>query len=144
MKDKIFLRSSLIFGSIALVLMLFTIYLYNINIYNRYYVALGILITLLSVKVSNTQKERKSYYESEEYIELYKKGNPEDTTLKGVLKPYKMCRTWAIVNQVVAFVGTFGLLFSTGYLFTYCIFVSLTLGIYLAYDNFTTKIKDKI
>lgn len=139
MKDKVFLRSSVIFGSIALVIMLFTIYLYDINIYNRYYVALGILVTLLSVKVSNTQKDRKPYYEREEYVEIYKKGNPEDTTLKDILKPYKMCRTWSIVNQVAAFIGTFGLLFSTGYLFTYCIFISLTLGIYLTYDNLVTK-----
>lgn len=139
MKDKVFLRSCVIFGLVALVLMLFAIYLYDINIYNRYYIALGILVTLLSVKVSNTQKNRKPYYEREEYVELYKKGNPEDTTLKDILKPYKMCRTWSIVNQIAAFVGTFGLLFSTGYLFTYCIFISLTLGIYLSYDNLITK-----
>ena len=139
MKDKVFLRSCVIFGLVALALMLFAIYLYDINIYNRYYVALGILVTLLSVKVSNTQKGRKPYYEREEYVDLYKKGNPEDTTLKDILKPYKMCRTWSIVNQVAAFVGTFGLLFSAGYLFTYCIFVSLTLGIYLTYDNLITK-----
>ena len=131
MKDKVFLRSCVIFGLVALALMLFAIYLYDINIYNRYYVALGILVTLLSVKVSNTQKGRKPYYEREEYVDLYKKGNPEDTTLKDILKPYKMCRTWSIVNQVAAFVGTFG--------FTYCIFVSLTLGIYLTYDNLITK-----
>ncbi len=139
MKDKVFLRSCVIFGLVALALMLFAIYLYDINIYNRYYVALGILVTLLSVKVSNTQKGRKPYYEREEYVDLYKKGNPEDTTLKDILKPYKMCRTWSIANQVAAFVGTFGLLFSAGYLFTYCIFVSLTLGIYLTYDNLITK-----
>ena len=139
MKDKVFLRSCVIFGLVALALMLFAIYLYDINIYNRYYVALGILVTLLSVKVSNTQKGRKPYYEREEYVDLYKKGNPEDTTLKDILKPYKMCRTWSIVNQVAAFVGTFGLFFSAGYLFTYCIFVSLTLGIYLTYDNLITK-----
>ena len=139
MKDKVFLRSCVIFGLVALALMLFAIYLYDINIYNRYHVALGILVTLLSVKVSNTQKGRKPYYEREEYVDLYKKGNPEDTTLKDILKPYKMCRTWSIVNQVAAFVGTFGLLFSAGYLFTYCIFVSLTLGIYLTYDNLITK-----
>ena len=139
MKDKVFLRSCVIFGLVALGLMLFAIYLYDINIYNRYYVALGILVTLLSVKVSNTQKGRKPYYEREEYVDLYKKGNPEDTTLKDILKPYKMCRTWSIVNQVAAFVGTFVLLFSAGYLFTYCIFVSLTLGIYLTYDNLITK-----
>lgn len=139
MKDKVFLRSCVIFGLVALALMLFAIYLYDINIYNRYYVALGILVTLLSVKVSNTQKGRKPYYEREEYVDLYKKGNPEDTILKDILKPYKMCRTWSIVNQVAAFVGTFGLLFSAGYLFTYCIFVSLTLGIYLTYDNLITK-----
>lgn len=139
MKDKVFLRSCVIFGLVALALMLFAIYLYDINIYNRYYVALGILVTLLSVKVSNTQKGRKPYYKREEYVDLYKKGNPEDTTLKDILKPYKMCRTWSIVNQVAAFVGTFGLLFSAGYLFTYCIFVSLTLGIYLTYDNLITK-----
>lgn len=141
MKDKVFLRSCVIFGLVALALMLFAIYLYDISIYNRYYIALGILVTLLSIKVSNTQKDRKPYYEREEYVELYKKGNPEDTKLKNILKPYKMCRTWSIVNQIAAFVGTFGLLFSTGYLFTYFIFVSLTLGIYLAYDNFTTKNK---
>lgn len=139
MKDKVFLRSCVIFGLVALALMLFAIYLYDINIYNRYYVALGILVTLLSVKVSNTQKGRKPYYEREEYVDLYKKGNPEDTTLKDILKPYKMCRAWSIVNQIAAFVGTFGLLFSTGYLFTYCIFISLTLGIYLSYDNLITK-----
>ncbi len=141
MKDKVFLRSSLIFGSIALVLMLLAVYLYNINIYNRYYVGFGILVILLSLKVANTQKERKAYYETDEYIELYKKGNPSDTALRDITKPYKMCRTWSVINQTVAFIGTFGLLFSTGYLFTYCIFVSLTLGIYLVYDNFTTKNK---
>lgn len=139
MKDKVFLRSCVIFSLVALALMLFVIYLYDINIYNHYYVALGILVTLLSVKVSNTQKERKSYYEKEEYVELYKKGNPEDTTLKGILKPYNMCRTWSVVNQIAAFVGTFGLLFSSGYLFTYCIFISLVLGLYLVYDNIVTK-----
>lgn len=141
MKDKTFWRSSLIFCVIALVVGLVSAYFYDVVAYYRYYCSIGILTTLLSFELARKQKKSKGFYESEKYKLLYEKMNPKDLKYDGLLQPYKMCLIWSYLNKICALLGTFGVLFFTGFLSIYLIFVSIVLNIYAVYHLAITRKK---
>lgn len=145
MKNNVLLRCVLILGGIALVLSGILSFSYDIFENFRNYYVLAFISTLLAFELQRKQVLRKSFYETEEYRQLYenaaRQGIASSDIDKNLLNPYYIDVKVSQLNKLAGILSVFALAYFTGFFALYLISLSIVLNGYMFYTLFNTRKK---
>lgn len=145
MKEKILLRAILILGVVALIIAAGLNFSFDMTEdLNDYYV-LASLSTILSFELYRKQKLRKSFYETEEYKDIYdsavKQGIANSDVDKYLLVPYYSDLNLFNLNRLVGILSIFMLAYFNGFIALYFVSFSVVVNLYMIKSLYNTRMK---
>lgn len=143
MKDNVLLRCFVVLGGGALVLAAILSFSYDIFENFRNYYVLAFLSTLLAFELQKKQVLRKSFYETEEYRQVYDnavKNNIASSDIdKNLLVPYFNDLKISKLSKLDGVLSVFALAYFTGFFALYLISLSVVLNGYMLYTLYNTR-----
>lgn len=145
MKDNVLLRCFVVLGGGALVLAAILSFSYDIFENFRNYYVLAFLSTLLAFELQRKQLLRKSFYETDEYRQVYdnavKQNIASSDIDKNLLVPYFNDLKISKLSKLVGVLSVFALAYFTGFFALYLICLSAVLNGYMLYTLYNTRHK---
>lgn len=143
MKDNVLLRCFVVLGGGALVLAAILSFSYDIFENFRNYYVLAFLSTLLAFELQKKQVLRKSFYETQEYRQVYDnavKNNIASSDIdKNLLVPYFNDLKISKLSKLAGVLSVFALAYFTGFFALYLISLSVVLNGYMLYTLYNTR-----